>query len=277
MKAEPLPAMGTLLLGSVSTLARRGLGLQARLDDEFRADALSSAHLAAYGEFFGGFAGSVPLTALYPLAQRAQLALMLGGEFPYAVPGMVHVSNTLTALRAVDGTAGYDLAVSVTPPAEAPAGAGVRLAFEVALSQGGQTCVTCHSVYLARRGTPGRSGERSAAQPAPEAHAEAWWLAADEGRRYAKLSGDYNPIHLSAWLSRFFGFKQPIMHGMDAVARALSAIERQAGRPVTAIEVAFKRPIFLPAEVRLAWGAEGRFVVESADGQTRHVEGQYSL
>ena len=37
-----------------------------------------------------------------------------------------------------------------------------------------------------------------------------WRLPADQGRRYAAVSGDYNPIHLYGWAARPFGFKQPI-------------------------------------------------------------------
>lgn len=271
--------MGALLLRAAKTVGRRGAGLGDRLSARYQAGALPAERLSAYQAFFGGFTSTVPLTALYPLAQRAQLALMLGGAFPYAVPGMVHVSNAMKRVGGIDPAAGFELAVSVAPPDEASLESGVRLTFEVTLSQGGVPRVTCESVYLARRGTSARSAARSAPAPAPEAHQEPWWLAGDEGIRYARLSGDYNPIHLSPWLSRFFGFKRPIMHGMDAVARAIAAIERQSAGPVTAIDVTFKRPVYLPAEVRLAWeeaeGA-GRFVVESADG-TRHMEGHYSL
>lgn len=272
----PLPAMGGLLLRSAGTLGRRGAGLGDRLSARFQAEALPEAELKAYQDYFGGFVSEVPLTALYPLAQRAQLAVMLGGDFPYAVPGMVHVSNAMRLMQPLDPAAGFELVVAVSPPDETPA-SGVRLTFAVTFSQRGVVRATCESVYLARRGS-GRSTGRTAPEPAPEGHMAPWRLAADEGRRYAKLSGDYNPIHLSPWLSRFFGFKRPILHGMNAVGRALAAIERQAGQPVGAIAVAFKRPIYLPAEVRLAWGeesvGEGRFVVESGEG-TRHMEGHY--
>jgi acyl dehydratase len=271
--------MGALLLRAAGTFGRRGAGLGDRLSARYQVSALPAASLAAYQAFFGGFTSTVPLTALYPLAQRAQLALMLGGAFPYAVPGMVHVSNAMKRVGGIDPAVGFELAVSVAPPETSPE-SGVRLTFEVTLSQGGAPCVTCESVYLARRGTGSRSAARQAPVPAPDAHQEPWWLAADEGLRYAQLSGDYNPIHLSPWLSRFFGFKRPIMHGMDALGRTTAAIERQSAGPVTAIDVAFKRPVFLPAEVHLAWGEEtdgaGRFVVESANG-TRHMEGHYSL
>ncbi len=39
------------------------------------------------------------------------------------------------------------------------------------------------------------------------------------GRAYGSLSGDRNPIHLSALTARLFGFSRPIAHAMYLVAR----------------------------------------------------------
>ena len=50
-------------------------------------------------------------------------------------------------------------------------------------------------------------------------------LAKDLGRRYAAISGDYNPIHLGALSAKLFGFKQAIAHGMWSKARCLAALD----------------------------------------------------
>lgn len=49
---------------------------------------------------------------------------------------------------------------------------------------------------------------------APDATQE-WSLASDLGRRYARVSGDINPIHLHALSARAFGFRRAIAHGME--------------------------------------------------------------
>lgn len=69
-------------------------------------------------------------------------------------------------------------------------------------------------------------------------------------RSYARLSGDYNPIHLFTWSARLFGFEQPIIHGMWTKARVLSTwfYQQQAfpiNQPCT-IDVQFMRFISLP-------------------------------
>jgi acyl dehydratase len=59
-----------------------------------------------------------------------------------------------------------------------------------------------------------------------------WALPQDAGRRYAALSGDWNPIHLWGWSARLFGLRQPIIHGAHSMARARAELERLGGRPL---------------------------------------------
>ena len=52
----------------------------------------------------------------------------------------------------------------------------------------------------------------------------------DTGRRYAAISGDYNPIHLSTISAKMFGFKTAIAHGMWTLACVISQfVENTAG------------------------------------------------
>ena len=50
----------------------------------------------------------------------------------------------------------------------------------------------------------------------------------DIGRRYGRVTGDLNPIHLSALSARLFGFRRAIAHGMWTKARALAALMPRA-------------------------------------------------
>ena len=54
--------------------------------------------------------------------------------------------------------------------------------------------------------------------------AATWRIPDDAGRRYAKVSGDVNPIHLSGLTAKAFGFKRAIAHGMWVKARVLGAL-----------------------------------------------------
>jgi acyl dehydratase len=60
-----------------------------------------------------------------------------------------------------------------------------------------------------------------------------------------------NPIHLSGLTAKAFGFKRAIAHGMWVEARALAAL---TGRlpDAMAVDVVFRKPLFLPSTVILA-------------------------
>ncbi|MNL57511.1 MaoC like domain protein [compost metagenome] len=91
------------------------------------------------------------------------------------------------------------------------------------------------------------------------------------------MSGDYNPIHLSAASARLFGFPTAIAHGLWNKARTLAAL---AGHlPVANVEIAvqFKKPVRLPSEVTLlasAPGPSGDFQLVGA-GDLEHMVGHW--
>ena len=84
----------------------------------------------------------------------------------------------------------------------------------------------------------------------------------DIGRQYAKVSGDYNPHHLSAFFAKLFGFKRAIAHGMWSLARSVAALEKQFPKnDLFSIDVAFKRPLFLPGTVSLGAVKEDQNII----------------
>ena len=97
---------------------------------------------------------------------------------------------------------------------------------------------------------PGRRRRRSAGGPDRRSRpgGSAWRLPADLGRRYAAVSGDHNPIHLYPLTARALGFPRQIAHGMWSLARCVAALENRLPDAVT-VDVAFKKPIFLPGTV----------------------------
>jgi hypothetical protein len=82
---------------------------------------------------------------------------------------------------------------------------------------------------------------------------------ADVGRKYAGVSGDFNPIHLTRWTAKLMGFKQAIAHGMYSKALCLSAVikqEMQNNKWVLAqtpmqFSTQFMQPIYLPTRCEL--------------------------
>ena len=79
-------------------------------------------------------------------------------------------------------------------------------------------------------------------------------MPADVGRRSARVSGDVNAIHLSRSPARAFGFGRAIAHGMWVQARALAALSGRLPDAPT-VDVAFRKPLFLPSTVVLSTAA----------------------
>jgi acyl dehydratase len=65
------------------------------------------------------------------------------------------------------------------------------------------------------------------------------------------VSGDVNPIHLSAVTAKALGFKRAIAHGMWVTARVLAALEGRLPSAMS-VDVAFRKPLYLPSTVTLA-------------------------
>ena len=76
----------------------------------------------------------------------------------------------------------------------------------------------------------------------------------DTGRKYAGVSGDYNPHHLYGITAKMIGFKHPIAHGMWSLARVMASMEKNFGShyPLTA-DASFKLPIFMLATITLGY------------------------
>ena len=96
----------------------------------------------------------------------------------------------------------------------------------------------------------------------------------DQGRRYAAVCKDYNPIHLHKLSAKLFGFKRAIAHGMWVMARSLSESIERAPAEKSELEVSFKRPVLLPCSVLITSRQEGealQVAVTTPDGAIPHL------
>jgi acyl dehydratase len=103
-----------------------------------------------------------------------------------------------------------------------------------------------------------------------------WRLQGDLGRRYGSVSGDLNPIHVHPLSARVFGFPSAIAHGMWTKARCLAALSTELPAAYT-VQVAFRKPILLPATVQFAEAPERSgtiaFGVRDAKRGAVHLDG----
>ncbi|MBB3677039.1 acyl dehydratase [Modestobacter versicolor] len=248
---EP-PAMPALFARAALTARGRGGALpDTRLARE--AVAVDPADLAGYARVCRfPLTDALPVTFPHVLAFPLQVALMTDRSFPLALPGLVHVRNRIEVERPIGAGEALDLEVWAERFATHRSGATVDLCATV--STGGAEVWRGRSTYLAR-GAQAPDG-------APESDVDVrvgevdrvsaeWRVPDDAGRRYAKVSGDVNPIHLSGLTAKAFGFKRAIAHGMWVKARALAALSGRLPDAVT-VDVAFRKPLFLPSTVTLS-------------------------
>ncbi|MBV1778567.1 MaoC family dehydratase [Paeniglutamicibacter sp. ABSL32-1] len=185
---------------------------------------------------------------VFPLA----MSVMVREDFPLPLLGMVHLANKATHVRPISPAA----TLSATAHAENLRGhrAGTQLDLVVEVGEGSEVVWRGVSTYLARGVWPG-AGPGAPAEPhaafAAPGRTASWKLAADTGRAYAAVLGDYNPIHLSAASARALGMKRAIAHGMYLAGRALAAAAPHGTGYDWEIE--FATPVFLPSTVDVAF------------------------
>lgn len=270
----PLPTVSPWLL--LRALFKRAAPPSTQaLSTEYLLDRIDVDHVRRYNEAFGFPAGSVPLTYLYLLAQRAQLATMLDCAIPFRIPGLIHVANALAMQRVVRPDVPLILETTLSMP-EPEANGAIECVLETTASDGEQALFVCTSRYLIQRG---QRSSTTHAQPSmsPERNVvSGWFVALDAGRRYAALSGDWNPIHLWPWSARLMGMQRPIIHGMHTVAMACALRQRSTNLEPVQLSCRFRSPVQLGSNVSLLTGpGSSAFAVVS--GQRISVDGSIDV
>jgi acyl dehydratase len=62
------------------------------------------------------------------------------------------------------------------------------------------------------------------------------------------VSGDFNPIHLTARTAKMFGFKQAVAHGMWSLGRCLAAAAPHLPKGSMQVDTQFKLPVYIPSQ-----------------------------
>ena len=204
-----------------------------------------------------GFTHSSLLPPTYPhvLAFSLQMQLMTSRDFPFPLMGLIHLGNRISILRPLGGVSQVRISVHVVNLQPHAKGATFNLITQIEDALGPlweeDSTMLCRSVQL-----PGEPAGDYEPAPLPLTEVERWQAPADIGRQYAKVSGDYNPIHLSAASAKIFGFPRAIAHGLWLEARTLAALDHLPASNIE-IDVQFQKPVRLPSEVVLSASAPG--------------------
>ena len=230
-------------------------------------------HLRSYQKLLGfDQVKKLPPTYLSMLGFPLMLRLMTHADFPMKAMGQVHLSNEISVFQdfpidqPITLSAGITKSLITAKGVEWTVGMTATIDGELVWSSESTMLHRCKT-GLRRQGVPlvVRAGE-----------SQTWAVDGGMGRRYASVSGDYNPIHLSAISAKLFGFKKAIVHGMWSKARCLAVLKDQLPESGYRVRANFHRPLFLPSNVlfyseRIA--DKTSFSIFNQTGEQAHMDG----
>ncbi|RVW01330.1 MaoC/PaaZ C-terminal domain-containing protein [Rhodococcus xishaensis] len=217
--------------------------------------ALSGLHvdhdnLATYTKVCGlRFGDTLPITYPFTLVFPTVMRLLTSREFPFPAIGSVHTDNLIEQHRPISVSEPLDLKVHAENMRPHPKGTQVDLVSEVSVGRELVWRQVSSFLKMHPTGAPKEpKAEHAEEVPPPPTRT----LRVDQKTigRYAAVSGDRNPIHISSLGAKVFGFPGTIAHGMWSAAAALQPLEGRLPAAVT-YAVRFGKPIVLPATVNL--------------------------
>lgn len=221
--------------------------------------------------------GFLPLTYPHIMSAGVHMAMLLHRDFPVKMVGLVHLANDIELFRPLPVEAELALDCRLATGRSKPRGDEFQMVTDAFLD--GELAWRETMKFLAPAPRKGRRPPPESFE-LPEIVGE-WEVPADTGRRYARVSGDWNPIHLAAPLARPFGFPGAIAHGMWSVALCLGRMAQDTPAPGARLDVRFLKPLVLPARVCLHADAPDEyrtqdFWLASSAGSTPHLKGSWN-
>ena len=174
-------------------------------------------------------------------------------QSPFPLMGLVQINNQIVCNVPLQND---DMTIDCHFSAIEPHPHGITVEVNIDVTQFGQTSVCASSTYLYRMSPDEVADKKTSLRQALDTPAmtplpddSMYRLEENAGRKYARISGDYNPIHFYDWSARLFGFKSSIAHGMHVLALALSNLENQyaiLGKAPVTVTNQFLYPATLP-------------------------------
>ncbi len=245
------PALARVLLGKKPYVASSDIVIEP-VELEVRRVVLSARHLQRYRNVCAVRARTqLPPAYLHVVAMPMHMQLFHSRQFPVKVLGLIHLRNTIRVLRDVDMKA--PLRLRITFDTMRLTDFGQEYDFTTRFDHDGEVVWEEVSTMFARGAVQVKEGgkrpsiERSA-HPENGVVTETLDVSENTGWRYARVSGDLNPIHLTARTAKMFGFKQAVAHGMWSLGRCLGAAAPQLPTARMQIDTQFKLPVYIPSQ-----------------------------
>lgn len=191
----------------------------------------------------------IPVSYMFIVAFRYIAQLLVSSEIPSRLLGMIHLSSDFSIVNQHNWAQPCDIEVCIVSFTKTEK--GITYLINTKFFQGGQLTLINENRFFERdvlySGNLRKSGQ-GVAQVDIMAKKR---FTPKMARRYAKVSKDYNPIHLNPWLAKLLGMKSAIMHGMYGLHWLLTQEGLVDFSVNQSINVQFNRPCYLPSNVLL--------------------------
>ena len=246
-----VPAYARVVMGSKPYSAPEGTSITP-VELAVRKIKLDPAHLQRYREICAVPAGTgLPPAYLHVVAMPLHMQLFIAEKFPVKVLGLIHLRNTIRVHQTVSLTVPLELVVHFDTMRLTDF--GQEYDFTTRYKADGEVVWEEVSTMFARGNAPPKEGSKRPSiersnHPATGVHTDTLEIAENTGWRYARVSGDFNPIHLTARTAKMFGFKQAVAHGMWSMGRCLGSAAPHLPSGKIQIDTQFKLPVYLPSQ-----------------------------
>lgn len=240
---------------SIETLLRASLtGLKKpgdRLPDKgytLKGISIDKKQYDAFCKTFGYNDATVPSTYWYIRLFSMQTLLLAHPDAPFPMPGLVHLSFKINQYNTIYPSDKLDATVKFGRLIQHDKGTGV----ETIMSLYKHGVLVWEQVninlYLGKKGLGEPGDDNQEGEITDAGYQSLWSLSPKTAINYAKVSGDFNPIHLHDVAAKAFGFPKQIVHGWYSLCRAVEPMENTI-KGIHEIYGAFKKPLFLPSKV----------------------------
>lgn len=270
---EQLPSLPLLLGKAAFKSGSYGPGdelpnLQIRVE-QFNLDRV---HLQRYRDICGFTSERIPSTYLFVISFPLFIRLMLDKNFPLRAMGQVHLRNQIFVHRPIPIDSPLSICASVG--STDLTSRGLEWNIDTTVEVEGQLVWSSQSTFLHRCKT--QIKPQPINKILPSGDRQNWSFSADMVRRYAWVSGDFNPIHLTDISAKLLGFKAAIAHGMYSKARCLAALDSMVPDADYRVDVSFGKPLFLPSAVQFfsqQSNSGHQFTLFNSTGSQLHLQG----
>lgn len=189
--------------------------------------------------------------AIYPqvMAFPLHLKIMADSHFPFSALGSLHFKNKIIQKRPLLTREKFDVICDLEK--YEVVSQGLEFSIETKIVVATEVVWEGVSSYLIK----GKFGEFKGvsdsgqySQIGENSKTWDWKLGSAIGKKYAGISGDINPIHISSIAAKFFGLKKNVAHGMCVLGQSLRKLDLLDGKNIQ-ITNTFKGPFYLGSSI----------------------------